>query len=87
MDENKARRKEAERTLKRIRGTLNHLEDGSAWEDPLAQNKEYQRMKSLIQHGYTRNSAGPAKRLLLLIRYPVFLLFLVLSMVVIFDWF
>jgi hypothetical protein len=85
VDKDEARRKEAERTLKRIKGTLHHLEDGSAWEDPL-QSEEFQRMKGLIESGYTRQRPGLSQRLLTLLRHPVFLLLLVIAVVLLVNW-
>ncbi len=72
MDEEKARQKEARRTLNRIKSTLSKLEDGSTSEDALEESEEYQRMKELLEHGYAHNKPGQIQRLLILLRHPVF---------------
>lgn len=86
MDKEKSRRKEAERTLERIKGTLNHLEDGSAFKDPL-ENQEFQRMKSLIESGYSHSHPSLFKRLLILLRHPIFLALFILLFAMLIYWF
>jgi hypothetical protein len=82
MNEEEARQKEAERTLKRIKGTLHHLEDGSAWEDPLSSNKEFQRMKRLIESGYSHQRNSPVSRLLSWIRSPLAVILLIVLLLI-----
>jgi len=77
MDKEEARQKEAERTLKRIKATLNQLEDGSAWQDPVSENEEIQRMKKLLESGYSHDRPGLLKRLSLLVSRPAFLALLI----------
>jgi hypothetical protein len=80
MDEEKARKKEAKRTLNRIKSTLSKLEDGSGFasKNALEKSEEYQRMKELLEHGYAHNKPGPIKQILILIRHPVFVVFLII---------
>lgn len=78
MDE-EARRKEAERTLHRIKGTLKHLEDGSAWDDPVTENEEILRIKKLIESGYSHEQPGLFNRLYSLASRPVFLVSLLIA--------
>lgn len=63
MDLEKARRKEARRTLKRIRGTLRQLEDGSASKDPINRD-EFRWMKQLVEQGFDHPPAHPWRLLL-----------------------
>jgi hypothetical protein len=79
MDNEEARQKEAERTLQRIKGTLNHLEDGSAWHDPFTVNQEFQRMKKLVESGYSHNQPGFLKRLNSLIRGSATMVLLIIA--------
>lgn len=77
VDEEKARRKEAKRTLKRIKGTLKKLDDDSAWKDPL-DSEEFEWMKNLIESGYQHNRPSLFQRMLVLIRHPILLVFLIM---------
>jgi hypothetical protein len=85
LDKDKARRKEAKRTLKRLKGTLRYLEEGKVWEDPL-QSEEFQRMKGLIESGYSAGHSNLIQRLLTLIRHPIFLLMLVVLVMLLVNW-
>ena len=82
MDEEEARQKEAERTLKRIKGTLHHLDDGSAWEEPISDNEEYQRMKKLVQSGYSHNRYAPVKWLISAFKRPALLVILTIVVLI-----
>jgi hypothetical protein len=78
VDEEKARQKEAKRTLDRIRRTLNNVQDESGNRPAVEESKEYRRMKDLLEHGYSHNKPGLLEQILILIKHPVFLVFLVL---------
>ena len=70
MDEEKARKKEARRTLNRIKSTLRKVEQDPA--AGLEKTQEYQRMKDLLEHGYAHRKPGQIQYLLILLRHPVF---------------
>lgn len=72
MDGDKARQKEARRTLKRIKGTLSKLGQGEGNASDLEESEEYRRMKDLLEHGYAHNKPKPAWLALVLLRHPVF---------------
>ncbi|MCG6937956.1 MAG: hypothetical protein LJE83_07245 [Gammaproteobacteria bacterium] len=85
MNKEEARQKEAERTLKRIKGTLHHLNDGSAWEDPISENEEFQRMKQLVQAGYSHDQPNPINRLKSLVKRPASLILLIIIFLVVVE--
>jgi hypothetical protein len=78
VDKDKARQKEAKRTLNRIKGTLDYLQGDSNGEIPEQESKEFKRMKNLLEYGYTRNSPGLIQRIKLLIVHPIFLVLIIL---------
>ncbi len=78
MDKDRARQKEAKRTLNRIRGTLNILQQDSAPEEAVEDTEEYRHMKDLLEHGYSHNKPGLITQFLVLIKHPVFLVLLII---------
>ena len=85
MDDEEARQKEAERTLNRIKGTLHHLEDGSAWEEPITDNEEFQRMKQLIESGYSHTQPGRLDKFRKRISKPIIPVLLIIAILVIVE--
>lgn len=86
MDKDEARQKEAERTLKRIKSTLHHLEDGSAWEDSITEKEEIKRMRRLIESGYSHDNTGPLNWLSTVVKRPVFIALLIVIMLVVAEF-
>ena len=71
MDDDKALRKEAQRTLKRIKDTLSTLQHSSADRGEIKDTEEFQRMKDLLDHGYAHNKPCLIQQLVILLRHPV----------------
>lgn len=78
MDKEKARQKEARRTLNRIRGTLNSVHQDAKHSRAVEDTQEYRHMKDLLEHGYAHNKPGPLKQFLILIKHPVFAVFVII---------
>ncbi len=81
-----ARQKEAERTIQRIRNTLDRLEDGSAWDQPLEASDEFKRMQQLLESGYGQPRRKFTGWISILSRRPVAWISLLITVVIIFAW-
>ena len=83
MNNEKARKKEAERTLKRIKGTLNQLEEDERRQiASLSDNEEFQRMKRILESGYSHDQPSFFKRIQLILWHPIFLIIALLLFMV-----
>ena len=81
-----ARQKEAKRTIQRIRSTLNRLQDGSAWDQPLEESEEFKRMQQLLESGYGQPRRKFSRWTSTLFRRPLAWLSLLVIVVIILEW-